>query len=111
MSTWIEKIRESLDDIATLDVVTTTGNITLTSADLGDVTNWENLADKVSQKIKSAEIEVVAYTHSQWDCDNFTHVKKDLSEAEKLLVQSHNATVDSAHELRREAIKVLHELI
>jgi len=34
-----------------------------------------------------------------------------LSDGEKLLVESHNATVDSAHELRREAIKVLKELL
>jgi hypothetical protein len=110
MPTWVDKIRDSLEDIATLDVVTTTGNITLTTADTGALTNWEKLADKVSEKIKAAEIEVVAYTHSQWDCDNFTHVKKDLSDAEKLLVETHNATVDSAHELRREAVKVLKDL-
>lgn len=114
MPTWVDNIRDSLKDIATLDVVTTTGNITLTTADMGGdgaPTNWEDIADKVSAKIKSADIEVVAYTHSQWDCDNFTHVKKDLSEGEKLLVETHNATVDSAHELRREAIKVLKDLL
>ena len=114
MAAWIDNIKESLKDMATLDVVTTTGNITLTTEDMGGGTgpiNWEDIADKVSAKIKSAEIEVVAYTHSQWDCDNFTHVKKDLSDAEKLLVETHNATVDSAHELRREAIKVLKDII
>jgi hypothetical protein len=111
MAEWLDSIRDSLKDIATLDVVTTIGNIKLTTADTNGMTNWEELADKVSEKIKEADIEVVAYTHSQWDCDNFTHVKKDLSDAEKLLVETHNATVDSAHELRREAVKVLKDML
>ncbi len=110
-TTWQDKIKSSLEDIATLNVVTTTGDIILTTGSADINTNWEDLAKKVTEKIKIANIEVVACTHSEWDCDNFTHVKKNLTDAEKLLVETHNETVKSAHELRREAVRVLKDFI
>lgn len=103
---WIDKIKDAIKDTKTLDVVTTTGTITLTSADMG-AGNWEDIADKVSEKIKAAEISVVAYTHSQWDCDTFMFVKASASDEEQKLVESHAAVVDAAHATRREAVKML----
>lgn len=112
---WYDKIKKAIEDTATLDVVTTTGSITLTADDMpvddkGNV-KWEDLADKVSAKIRNAKVEVVAFTHSQWDCDSFIFVKSDLSPAEKTLLESHAATVDAAHATRREAVKMVGELI
>lgn len=107
---WIDKIRDAIADTATLDVVTTTGSIKLTAADMDGV-NWEQMADTVSAKIKAAEVDVVAFTHSQWDCDSFVFVKNNLSDAEKVLVDAHGASVQAAHETRREAVKMLADII
>jgi hypothetical protein len=68
---WYDKIKEAITDTTTLDVVTTTGSINLTAEDMpvddkGRV-KWEELADMVSSKIRSAKVSVVAFTHSQWD--------------------------------------------
>lgn len=107
---WIDTIKNAIKDTTELDVVTTTGTITLTSADM-NVDNWEAIGDKVSEKIKAAEISVVAYTHSQWDCDTFMFVKASASEEELKLVESHAAVVDAAHATRREAVKMLVDAI
>jgi hypothetical protein len=107
---WFDTIKDAIKDTVTLDVVTTNGKITMTAAEMED-TNWEQLADKVSEKIKSAEINVVAYTHSQWDCDSFMFVQEGLPETEKMLLESHAATVNAAHATRREAVKMVANLI
>lgn len=107
---WIDKIKDAIKDTTTLDVVTTTGSIQLTAGDMtgGD---WEKIADTVSQKIKQADINVVAYTHSQWDCDTFIFVKTSPSDEELKLVESHAAVVDAAHATRREAVRMLADVI
>lgn len=110
MATWIDKIKDAISDTTTLDVVTTTGSIELTAADMADP-GWEKIADKVSEKIKAANISVVAYTHSQWDCDTFMFVKTSPSDEEQKLVESHAAVVDAAHATRREAVRMLTDAI
>jgi len=110
MAAWIDGIKGAIRDTKTLDVVTTTGTITLTAADMNNA-NWEAIGAKVSEKIKAAEVSVVAYTHSQWDCDTFMFVKASASDEEQKLVDSHAAVVDAAHATRREAVKMLVDAI
>jgi hypothetical protein len=107
---WYDEIKEAIKDIATLDVVTTTGSIQFAANELVNV-DWEKMAEAVSKKIKAADINVVAFTHSQWDCDSFIFVKTPLSEEEQKLVESHAAVVDAAHATRREAVKMLAEVV
>lgn len=107
---WIDTIKNAIKDTTELNVVTTTGTITLTSADMDNV-NWEAIGAKVSEKIKAAEVSVVAYTHSQWDCDTFMFVKASASDEEQKLVESHAAVVDAAHATRRQAVKMLADAI
>lgn len=106
---WFDKIKNAVKDTVTLDVVTTTGSIKLTAQDMSG--GWEKIADKVSEKIKAANVNVVAYTHSQWDCDTFMFVKEELTESEQKLVESHAAVVDASHTTRREAVKLVKDLI
>lgn len=110
MPSWTDKIKDAIADTITLDVVTTTGSIKLTAESMKDK-KWEELADVVSAQLKAAELDVVAFTHTQWDCDAFAFVKSDLTESEQALVDAHAASVDSAHATRREAVKMLAEIL
>lgn len=107
---WFDKIKDAIKDTTTLDVVTASGSIQLTAADMGD-DGWENIAEKVSAKVKAANVNIVAFTHTQWDCDTFMFVKENLSESEQALVESHAAVVDASHATRRAAVKLLHGII
>lgn len=107
---WIDKIKAAIEDTTTLDVVTTTGSIQFTANEMANL-DWEKIADAVSKKIKGADINVVAYTHSQWDCDTFIFVKTSPSDEEQKLVESHAAVVDAAHATRREAVRMLADTI
>ncbi len=106
---WFDKIKDAIKDTTTLDVVTTNGSIQLTSEDMQG--GWENIANSVSEKIKASNVNVVAYTHSQWDADTFMFVKENLSEAEQKLVESHAAVVDASHATRREAVKLVKDFV
>jgi len=108
---WFDKIKDAIKDTTSLDVVTTNGSIQLTAADMAGGGGWEKIAEKVSEKIKAANVNVVAYTHSQWDCDTFMFVKENLSEAEQNLVESHAAVVDASHATRRETVKLLKDFV
>lgn len=115
----IEKIKRGFKDIATLDVVTLTGDITVetaknsaaeaapTAATKDEKTSWETLLTDVGDKVFTQKLSVVAYTHSQWDCDSVNFVKFDPTPGDKLLIEAHKETVKSAHESRRAAVKML----
>lgn len=107
---WKSKIEEAMKDTTTLDVVTTTGSIKLTANDMASQ-GWGKIAEAVSAKIKKAELNVVAYTHTQWDCDTFMFVKSSPSDEEQKLVESHAAVVDAAHATRREAVKMMVDVL
>ncbi|MCH6259317.1 hypothetical protein MLD52_22375 [Puniceicoccaceae bacterium K14] len=101
----LTKIKDGFKDIATLDIATVTGEIKLTNA--ANKTTWESLVTEASNTIRSSDLTVVAFTHSQWDCDSVNFVKDDLSPAQQELLKSHQNMVTAAHETRRKAVEML----
>ena len=108
-----EKIVDFINDTATLDVITLSGNIELVS-DADNATaekadkeafNWDGIFKKVVAGLKdqgSTEVSLVAYTHSEWDQDSVNYVARD---ADVKLVEAHGKTVAAAHESRMNAVK------
>ena len=104
----LSKIKDGFKDIATLDVATVTGTIQLTNT--ADGISWESLVNDDASKIQSANLNVVAFTHSQWDCDSVNFVKEELTPGEQELLLSHQNTVTATHETRRKAVEMLLEI-
>lgn len=112
------KIQEFVTDVTTLDVLTLTGDITLVTDSAYDEAakkfNWDTMFKGIAEKLKTAaasELEVVAYTHAEWDLDSVNFVKRDLNAAQSNLVAAHNAAVESAQKSRFEAVKIIAGLV
>ncbi len=116
-----ERLQKFLEDVATLDVLTLSGTIALENADSNkndkkpeDVINWDSLFKKVTDGMKpdaANKLEVVAYTHAEWDCDSVNFVKNDASPAVQALVENHRQAVEAAHRSRYEALKFIGNVI
>jgi hypothetical protein len=111
------RIRNFVNDVATLDVITLTGDITLVANQYDPVAkkfNWDDLFSSIAAKMKAADaskLEIVAYTHAEWDLDSVNFVRKDLSDGDKDLLAAHNAAVEAAQKSRFEAVKVVAGLL
>lgn len=118
-----EKIGKFVEDITTLDVLTLTGNITLTPDTAGstpaptDTTtttppaeakelNWDTYFASVIATLKNpsedSKLEVVAYTHTELDADSVNYYR--TADGEDSLRDLHIRTVESATKARLEAV-------
>jgi hypothetical protein len=109
-----DRLKNFLNDVVTLDVLTLSGNITLDNtvatpaAGKGEALNWDNLFQKITSGMTADpanKLEVIAYTHAQWDCDSVNYVKAGASASEQALIENHGKTVEAAHRSRFEALK------
>ena len=93
-----------IEDMATLDVVTLTGNLTVNVNDLqgsaeGDKTiKFTGLMRQLEGNImkKDSKISALAATHVSIDKDTVTFVKEKLSPEEAVYLDFHNETVKAA---------------
>lgn len=104
------RIKDAADDIASLDVVTLTGDV--------DIQGSNNKVDlkKLYQTIQANAISktnmsLVAYTHLDFDSDAVLFVKGALSEGEKPLVDAHNAMVKASQEARLAFVRAIKDVI
>lgn len=111
------RIKEFVRDTVTLDVLTLTGDISLIADQYDSAKkefDWDKVFATAAAKMKVAgesKIEIVAYTHAEWDLDTVNFVRKELSEGDKDLLAAHNAAVESAQRSRFEAVKVVSGLL
>jgi hypothetical protein len=109
------RVTKFLNDVATLDVVTLTGTVSLEGVQKGadkeqDPLNWDKLFENITAGMKANganKLEVVAYTHASWDCDSVNYIKSGLTDAEVKLVENHNKAVEAAHRSRYEALQFI----
>lgn len=113
-----DKIKKFVGDVATLDVITLSGDIALVADQYNAAAkkfDWDTLFTNIAAKMKTtgdtARLEIVAYTHAEWDLDSVNFVRKDLSEGDKDLLAAHNAAVEAAQKSRFEAVKVVASLL
>ena len=114
-ATLLSHIASFVQDVATLDVVTLTGDLKL--VDPGTVYDntkndfdWDAFFRKVTEGMRPSqtnELEIVAYTHAALDLDTAQFVKRSLSEADKALLAAHNAAFESAQKSRFEALRIV----
>lgn len=120
-----EKIGKFVDDITTLDVLTLSGNITLTpdpasqdgaapvdananapAAASAKELDWDTYFASVITKLKNptddSKLEVVAYTHTELDADSVNYYR--TADGEDSLRNLHIRTVESATKARLEAV-------
>lgn len=107
------KIADFAEDVATLDVLTLTGSITLKpdpDAAAGDEgtkkLKWDKFFKEVAGKINgpdaASKLEIVAYTHTEIDLDSVNYYRADPGSDK--LCDLHKATVESATKARMDAL-------
>lgn len=117
--TLLARINSFVEDVATLDVLTVTGSLELIDvAGAYDAAaggfRWDTLMENVTKGMKPSDankLEVVAYTHAEWDFDSVNFVKKELSAGDQTLVTAHHAAVEAAQKSRFEAVRIVAGLV
>ena len=109
------KIGDAIDDLASLEVTTYTGNFSLSINDIKE--NEENKPFKIKSLLQSsptaldAKLELVAYSRFEIDSDASNIVKSDLTEQDKTLLEAHQAMVESAMTARKSTLEMITNLI
>ncbi|HDZ26270.1 hypothetical protein LCGC14_0910960 [marine sediment metagenome] len=96
----LNSVKNGIEDLATLEVLTLTGDVT-TSIIAGDKVAWAELLEKV--QAGSGEIRLVAATKMMIDSDVIQFVAGTASDQPNLL-RLHDAAVQTAQENRRAVI-------
>jgi hypothetical protein len=110
----LQDIKDGVQDLATLDVVTLTGQIKISSSMPGNTNNLDlkRLYESIEKNAKKdADLEVVAFTHIDFDCDAVNFVKTGAGEGEKTILEAHTQMVKTAQETRQSMIKLVRETI
>ena len=98
-------LRDFIEDMATLDVVTLTGNLTVKVSDLASEGDGNQKPIKfagIMQRLegnvlkKGSTVTALAATHVSLDKDTVTFVKEDLTPQEAVYLEFHNETVKAA---------------
>jgi hypothetical protein len=110
---WIDKIKSGALDLMTLDVLTLTGTLTLTSKGgaataLDPTSFFESLQGQVAD---GSSFTVVALTHKEVDLDAMNFIAKDLTAEEKDLLSAHADLVRTSEEGRLAFLKMLGDLV
>src|SRR6185312_11072445 len=108
---WIKSIKDGVQDLTTLDVLTLTGTLTLTAGTGGKGTQLDpsQLFESLqAQTVDSSKLEVVALTHKEVDLDATTFIAKD---ADKDLLKIHSDMVQASEEGRMAFLKALGDLL
>jgi hypothetical protein len=94
-------IKTFFEDLATLDVVTMTGDIKL---EIEDLTRFDDIITKLHSK--GSDVHTLAVSHHELDYDAAVFVKNSLSESEKELLEMHMETVKAAQEMRNKVVEL-----
>jgi hypothetical protein len=115
------KIGNFVENVATLDVVTLTGDITLQIDGDGqqggggqaagqptnpDDTSWKEIITK-AKAAAPQQVQPVAISHFEFDQDAVLYVKEDAVQNHKELLDLHNQTVATAQKVRSEFVQSL----
>jgi hypothetical protein len=113
MSKITDLVTKFVEDVATLDVLTLSGTIALKPDAAADSTgdsvkelNWDSYFKNVVEKVKTpdddSKIEIVAYTHTEFDADSVNFYRS--AAGEDSLRELHLKTVESATKARMDAV-------
>lgn len=110
----LKKIGDVIEDAASLEVTTFTGNFEYKISDVvkNDVNKVriENVLKSLTVQNHSS-LKLVAYTSVKIDSDVATIVKSDLSPADEELLKLHKDMLNSSKEARESVIKLVMDLV
>lgn len=110
MNVFYTTLKEQIEDVTSLDVVTLTGSIKIQGE--GNSINLKKTYDSIqTNAVNNTNMSVVAFTHIDLDKDVVQFVKEGLSEGEKPVVDAHNAMVDSSHKARLALIRSIKDIV
>lgn len=110
----MSKIGDAIDDIASLEVTTFTGDFSFSTRQVvqADVNKFKiNSVLKGMAIQNQTDIKLVAYTNIKIDADVSTIVKSDLSESDTELLKLHQQMMESSKESRRAVIEMVTNMI
>ena len=111
----LEKIDTAASDLTTMEVVTMTGDfrnvIDLGRKD-GAKFKIKDMIDNLSQADNvQGDVQLMAFTHIDFDYDTVTFVKKGRSQQDRDLFELHQSTVNSTQMARRAFLHFAKELV
>ncbi len=110
-----EKIGKAVEDAASLEVATFTGDFSYKAAELvsGDGNSKFDIADIASKLDMKANVDMqlVAYTKINIDSDTVNIVKSDLSAEDAELVDLHKTMIEAAQKSRSAIIEMVQKLV
>ena len=111
-----EKIGKAVEDAASLEVTTFTGDFSYKSSDFISGVAQESkfdIADVVSKLAMKTDVDMqlVAYTKISIDSDTVNIVKDDLSAEDAELVELHKTMVEAAQKSRAAIIEMVQKLV
>jgi hypothetical protein len=110
----MSKIGDAIDDIASLEVTTFTGDFSFNTRQVvqADVNKFKiNNVLKGMAVQNQTDIRLVAYTNIKIDADVSTIVKSDLSESDTELLKLHQQMMESSKESRKAVIEMVTNMI
>lgn len=110
----MSKIGDAIDDIASLEVTTFTGDFSFNTRQVvqADVNKFKiNNVLKGMAVQNQTDIKLVAYTNIKIDADVSTIVKSDLSESDTELLKLHQQMMESSKESRKAVIEMVTNMI
>lgn len=110
----LSKIGDVIEDAATLEVSTFTGDFTYKTNQVVSNDVDKVRINKVLQKMtleNNTELKLVAYTNVKIDSDVTTIVKSNLSEDDNELLKLHKEMIESSKEARQSVINLVQGLI
>jgi hypothetical protein len=110
----LSKIGSVIEDAATLEVSTFTGDFTYKTSQVVSNDVDKVRINKVLQKMtleNNTELRLVAYTNVKIDSDVTTIVKSNLSEDDNELLKLHKEMIESSKEARQSVINLVQGLI
>ncbi|MDY6879190.1 MAG: hypothetical protein SV686_02965 [Thermodesulfobacteriota bacterium] len=112
--TFLENFKSGVADLTTLDVVTLTGEIKISSSMPGDPKkiDLQELYRHIEESAgMEGKLKVVSFTHIDGDCDVVNFVGSELGEAEQVLLKAHREIVKTSQETRQAMVKFIKELL
>ncbi len=110
----MSKIGDVIEDAATLEVSTFTGDFTYKTSQVVSNDVDKVRINKVLKKMTletNTELKLVAYTNVKIDSDVTTIVKSNLSENDNELLKLHKEMIESSKEARQNVINLVQGLI
>ncbi len=109
-----DKIAEKIDDAASLEITTITGDFKYTVSDFVEDGSKKFEIEKVLERLAlkaDVDLTLVAYTKVNFDGDANNIVKSNLTTQDKELLQYHRDMIESSTKSRQAFIQMIRDMI